>query len=241
MIGKKTVEKKSALKKQCPVTGGLMLKCTERGFLEACEKYRSNLILKKGARTEYCDTCRGKIPGEVIFVDMKNYQTGVLKAMRETEKKSCFLCGETKNLKSQYGHEVCAYCQIIRVQAKNRPDVLIKALQECQQLPEENIDEGSTGLQHEIDRLRTELSVAKSALLSGAGHETVPSLKAELLAAKRNLDAANIRIQQLENMAGKSLDIIRLQELAWKFAEGVISGEVIGVEVEDIRLLRGLQ
>ena len=42
-------------------------------------------------------------------------------------------------------------------------------------------------------------------------------------------------------MAGKSLDLIRLQELAWKFAEGVMTGEVIGVAVEDIRLLRGIQ
>ncbi len=232
---------KQSLTSKCPVTGGLMLKCTERGFREACEKYRRNLKLKTGTRTEYCDTCRGEVPGEVIFIDMQHYQTGVLKAMSETEKKNCFLCGEEKNLKSQYGHEVCAYCQIIRLQAKNRPDVLIKALQECRQLPEEDLEGGASGSQEEIDRLRTELSVAKSALLSGAGQETVPSLKAELLAAKRNLDAANIRIQQLENMAGKSLDIIRLQELAWKFAEGVISGEVIGVEVEDIRLLRGLQ
>jgi len=96
-------------------------------------------------------------------------------------------------------------------------------------------------LQDEIDRLRTELSVAKSALLSGAGQETVPSLKAELLAARRNLDAATMRIEQLENLAGRSLDHFRLQELAWKFAEGVMTGEVIGVDVEDIRLLRGLQ
>jgi hypothetical protein len=53
--------------------------------------------------------------------------------------------------------------------------------------------------------------------------------------------AAYIRILQLENMVGKSLDLVRLQVLAWKFAEGVMTGSVIGVEVEDIRLLRGLQ
>ncbi len=92
----------------------------------------------------------------------------------------------------------------------------------------------------ENTRLRTELSMAKRALLGGAGGETVPALKAELLAARRNLEAANMRILQLENIAGKSLDIIRLQELAWKFAEGVMTGEVIGVAVEDIRLLRGV-
>ena len=232
---------KSPLKTQCPVTGGIMLKCTERGFREACGKYRQNLKLQKGTRSEYCGICKGAVPGEVIFIDMKHYQSGVLKAMSETEKKSCFLCGEEKNLKNQYGREVCAYCQIIRLQAKNRPDVLIKALQECGQLPEQDPDAGASQLQEEIDRLRTELSVAKSALLGGGDGETVPAMKAELLAARRNLEAANIRIMQLENMAGKSLDLIRLQELAWKFAEGVMTGEVVGVAVEDIRLLRGIQ
>jgi len=226
---------------QCPVTGGVPLKCTERGFTEACRKYRENLRLRKGTRSEFCDTCRGKVPGEVIFVRIKDYKPGVLKAMSEAEKKICYLCGEEKTLKSQYGHEVCSYCQIVRVQAKNRPDVLIKALQEVGQLPEDVEASGASDLQAEIDRLRAELSVAKSALLSGAGQETVPSLKAELLAARRNLDAATMRIEQLENLAGRSLDHFRLQELAWKFAEGVMTGEVIGVDVEDIRLLRGLQ
>jgi hypothetical protein len=129
MIGKKVKGNKKAITQKCPVTRGLMLKCTERGFREACDSYRQNVRLKTGTGSNYCEVCKGQVPGEVIFVDMKNYQTGVLKAMSETEKKSCFLCGETKNLKSQYGHEVCAYYQVIRVQAKNRPDVLIKALQ----------------------------------------------------------------------------------------------------------------
>lgn len=237
----KVVKGKQFLTKQCPVTGGVLLKCTERGFFEACEKYRKNLTLQTGTRSEYCATCRGKVPGEIIFVELKHGKPGVLKAMSESEKKICCLCGDEKNLKAQYGQEVCSYCQIVRLQAKNRPDVLIKALQEFQQLPEDFHPDEPTGSADEIDRLRIELSVAKSALLSGAGQESVPSLKAELLASGRKLEAANIRILQLEKVDGRGLDLIRLQELAWKFAEGVMSGKVTGVEVEDIRLLRGVQ
>ena len=79
-----------------------------------------------------------------------------------------------KKSENQYGREVCAYCQIICLQAKNRPDVLIKALQECGQLPEQDPEAGAGELQREVDRLRTELSVAKSVLLGGGDGETVP-------------------------------------------------------------------
>lgn len=239
--GAKVATGKQSITKQCPVTGGMPLKCTERGFWEACQKYRQNLKLQTGTRSEYCAICQGKVPGEVIFMQLKDAKSGVLKAMSESEKKNCYLCGEEKNLKAQYGQEVCSYCQIVRLQAKNRPDVLIKALQGFQQVPDDFHPDEPSDQQEEIDRLRTELSVARSALLSGAGQESVPSLKAELLAANRKLEAANLRILQLEQMDGRSLDLIRLQELAWKFAEGVMSGEVVGVEVEDIRLLRGVQ
>ena len=40
-------------------------------------------------------------------------------------------------------------------------------------------------IQNEIDRLRTDLSVAKSALLGGVGEESVTAIKAELLGQKK--------------------------------------------------------
>ncbi len=227
--------------RHCPVTSGLPLKCTELGFAESCEKFRENLSLQKGKRSDYCNECQGNVPGEVIFVSVDKGKIGILKAEGEGDQKICFLCGERKSLKNQYGVEVCSYCMITRIQAKNRPDTLIKALQEFKQLPEGDTSGESADLQDEIDRLRTDLSVAKSALLGGVGKESVTAVKAELLGVKRKLAAARVQIRQFEEIERNGFDPTRFHELAWKFAEGVMSGEVVGVDVEDIRLLRGVQ
>ena len=58
---------------------------------------------------------------------------------------------------------------------------------------------------------------------------------------KKKLEAARKQIRKFEEIERNGFDPTRFQELAWKFAEGVISGEVVGVDVEDIRLLRGVQ
>lgn len=175
----------------------------------------------------YCQECRGEeIPGEVEFISLEEVKRVSLKG-------DCPYCGQKdKGLQKSYGEMVCANCSMVRINAKLRPEVLIKALEEFNpdflKVNVEDLD-----VQGAYDKLMEE-----NRRLAALGEEN-EKLKEEL---RKAVEAAEFK-PKFERFVdgetnGKRHDLSFLGEIAWKLAEGMANKSQVNIVWDDVESMK---
>ncbi len=243
--------------KYCPVTGNQPLKCTRRGFIESCKKFQANSAAKKFQRNaaggtkpfnNYCLTCAGTIPDNVTFIDITQEERGNKGSNPGKNKKekpvgsakrvqgTCHSCGGDKKVSVHFGKMVCSSCMPIRIGAKNYPELTVAALREFGNIPEmEKLSQPDDGLSEQLQSANVLISEKDREIATL--NKTIEEHKEEL----RVLTAPSSFLEyasEAVTMDDSSKTI--LNNIIWKLAEGLMQGDISGVEVEDIRALRGL-
>ena len=128
------------MENHCLVTRGVPTRMTKISFFKACQKYREAARSRKGKYNDWCLKCLGKhIPKNVTFVTIDELKEGAIEmTVKKMKFDECEMCGEQKRLSNNYGKMICSTCISIFSSAKIRPQVVIEALRENGNLPENN-------------------------------------------------------------------------------------------------------
>lgn len=120
----------------CPVTGGNPTSMTEAGFVRACgaalavsrEEEGKRIF---GLRYRRCLVCRGEHrPPELRIVGLAAVINEREVFMPSDRKDGvCQSCNKSCSVVSHFDAWVCPSCQIVRINAKKRPEVLVAALE----------------------------------------------------------------------------------------------------------------
>lgn len=204
----------------CPVTHGNYLSISQNGFDEICEIKREEMH-KGESRYPYCHvTCRRvRYPEEIVFINIAkiNGERGMSKTG------TCESCGQVKSLQNSHGKSVCSTCSVVRGAAKNRPAAVLDAVRDFWPL---------------LD-LFTREEVEKAAAKVGTVDESIEHLRAELLAAKADLEKLKMENASLLKVVEECRPADDLSDLAFDLAMGCISGEITGLKPEQLMAIRG--
>ncbi len=244
--------------KYCPITGNQPLTCTLNGFQKACKKFQANVKKGLGRKFDYCLICQGDIPDAVTFIDLSKFQKERVMATNSKKTAKCQSCGEVKNVFKHFGKDVCTGCSMMRKVVKNNPEQVFAALKEFGKMPEAIADSSSDAQQGQINilskkvrELQEEIKEFGSAayhlhcqVANALGYDAADKfdIAAEVNILKQKLENATTSPEhcELEMFSEKISDsyISKLNELAWKLADGVMAGTITGIEVDDIRTIR---
>lgn len=233
---------------------------TRRGFDEACKRFMA--MRGKGGRVYGdCDVCRGAVlPEHITIIELTKEQKELAMGTVKREPGFCELCGKGGNMANQYGKAVCASCQIVRIAAKNRPEVVIAALEEFEALPlPVQVGEDAKEVWMALEELQRKYSAAEEEMfelrkqhtaaleeLQGKHNEAVARLEEvndqynQSIDDRVALEEQLMAIRQRTECTLDSRPDPKLVDLAWKLVEGVVAGTVTGIDIEDIRVLRGV-
>jgi hypothetical protein len=187
---------------QCPVTCGLPTVQSRAGFERAC------VIKREEGRAARCLNCEG-LPAELTVIEIA---AGIIKEehMAQREAGKCEHCGEQKNIKTCSGKKVCAYCEILRICAKKRPDTVVAALLEF----------SPTSLT--ADSRTTDRFFA----LKGENNNLLSEINRLTLENKALLESIEAPVPAL-------------RDLALRLALAIMRANVDGLTIDDVELLRG--
>ncbi len=235
--------------KYCPVTGNIPMTCTEDGFLESCKRFRKMMAFSGGSNLKftYCADCKGKQrPKNLTIISLVEAQSAREKqendvgANKTMTNKKCESCGKIANLRNVHKKNVCPSCATCRTMVSTRPEMVVEVLKEFGHHDDPATGGDVTEANEIIKALRLQLSQSDRQLASVIEELKDEKKRAEQLTdANAKLRSVNIQLKESgSNAQGTDID---LQALAWRIAEGMIYGDISGIEVEDLRLLRGLQ
>lgn len=214
--------------KYCPVTGNQPMTCTKNGFIKSCEKFQLNLAMNKGQRSIYCGICLGTIPDNVTFINLPadKITTNEVSTMEKNtsneraeksgpqnkKNKGCYLCGQEKSLRSNFGKNLCSICQVLMMSARNHPELVRAAMREHgQDIPSEKV----------VDKLpAAELQAAQDRIVELEEMVNKFWQKPSVILSERG-------------------EVPGHNDVAWRLAIGIIVGSVTGVSIDDLNAIRG--
>jgi len=229
--------------KYCPITGNNPLTCTKTGFLAACAKFQAydcRIHARKDKyHNDYCRICQGEIPANVTFINLaekiKEHTMGKEKRFQTI----CYSCNLEKTCSNHYGKPVCSSCMPLRIAAKNYPERLELAMRDFgHKLPTTVPVEASPCVEdyvhiNQYDTVRAERD----------------NLQVESEKLRDDLADQDKVIELLKNQIRASADTplslvaadkAVLSDLAWTMAEGLLTGAITGISVEDLRTIRNI-
>ena len=219
----------------CPINGNRPMSCTREGFLVSCQKFQENLVRLVKPYSKWCGVCQGrKRPENITFIKLQD-KKGEMTMTVPTTTGPCALCGKIKTLRKHQGKRTCSSCQIIRIGAKNRPEIIFKALDEFGNLPEKPVDQGATETELAKSNADLEKIIASQTVYQEELLKTIENYKKEM--SKRSPDDW-VTLPAAEILHVE--DQTALDTVAWKLLEGIATGAITGVDVADVRVIRGL-
>jgi uncharacterized Zn finger protein (UPF0148 family) len=233
--------------RNCPLTGGRPLSITRNGWETACaktsadadEKMKNGLLSRRSTNfaamriviMPACIECSGEVPGEVEFIELSRLNIKQEDTMTTRTPGTCDHCGEKKNVKKNSGMLVCPYCEILLINARNRPQVVAAALRKY--APELFT---STELSTELP-VETKQNALRMAELEQEIKELVEDnllLRESHKELKQIVDAAKEAEKNGRNQQNRAM-----QDLALRLAMAMLRGKIEGITYNDIETLRG--
>ncbi len=222
----------------CPVSGNLPMVCTEKGFLASCKIFQKLKAISGGSnfKYRYCSICQGyQVPENITFISLDAAQaarekTGEVVGINKTVvNKQCEECGKMANLRNSHKKLVCPSCGSVRTVVSSKPEMVIKVLKEFGHYPDA-VGGDVSEANETIRKLRAELESRIKDLEYVVDEVKIEKANNDLLrSANETLKLAG------ENGAGSDVD---LNALAWMFAEKIIGGDITGMGMGDLDMIR---
>jgi len=203
---------------------GLKTTLSEDAFLAICKAKRE--ANSSGVPTyQFCFRCAGQTrPKELTIMDIKKEkQEGEVATDKPGE---CKQCGRQANLRNTQGKLVCPTCGMLRGMCSKRPEMVVEVLREFDSFPQGDGGGDVTAANKTIRKLREQLESATISLADATGKIGA-------------LEVKNDRLREAGGSGNGADHGVDLHALAWKFAEGMIYGDITGIDMEDLRMMRG--
>lgn len=230
---------------------------------EAEQDYAYRHVMYKGV----CLICSQQIPAEVTIIDLAHYNLQTEKGMgtNKTVTGVCKYCKQTKRVRQiGDGQGVCSMCEAVRSTIRNHPQSVIDSIRELApdllQVPSQQAELKTAFAKEHLDKCERVLIAIGETIKAEADEDLVEVAKRRMNTMARleesylkesvalsNAEAERDDLKrQLQGMVTGEVEMVcdtdrtAVQDLAIRLAVCMLKGEVRGIGVSDVELLRAM-